>query len=130
MAPGLIVGAWVAEPLTATDGILTDSYGEADTGRRREHLSRSDGGLRAGDWSRSPRAIEDLDQGVLCLLDALRRSAEFQHLPRLPGIAGRAADAKQAGGRTGHSRGAGAASKCPGILPLRPKKIFLPRSAQ
>src|ERR1700674_5476962 len=125
-----MAGAQAAGSLTATNGILADSYGQADTGRPDEHLARSHGGLRAGHRSRSPRATENRDQGLLRLLDALRRSNEFEYMPRLSGLARRIADAEQASGRAGHPRGAGPASKCPGILPLRPKKLFLSRPAQ
>jgi hypothetical protein len=39
MVSGFAVGGCEAEPLTATNGILTDSYGPAGTGRNREHLA-------------------------------------------------------------------------------------------
>src|ERR1700730_1042250 len=83
------------DPLAATNGILADSYGEADTGRPLEYLARSDGGLRAGHRPRSPRATQDSVHGVLRVLDALRRSPEFEHLSGLFGLTGRVAGAGQ-----------------------------------
>src|SRR5258705_4553821 len=69
--------------VTVPDGIILDSHAEADT-RCNEYPARGPGGLRAGHRTRSPCATEDRHQGLLCVFDALRRSAEHEYVPRLP----------------------------------------------
>src|SRR6266699_7343062 len=65
------------------DGIILDSYGEADT-RCDEYSARGHGGLRTGDRARSPRATENRYEGILRLLDTLRGSSEHEYMSGMP----------------------------------------------
>src|SRR5882672_2800378 len=127
--PPLARSACRALRVTVPDGIILDSHGEADT-RCNEYPARGPGGLRAGYRARSPRATEDRHQGLLCVLDALWRSAEHEYVSRLPRSARGAAGPESPRRGTGPARGARIASERAGEFAVRPKELFLSRSAE
>ena len=91
---------------------------------------RNDRALRARDRPRSPRATGHRDQDFLRLPHQLRRAAEYQRLPGLPGPARRAAGAEPRGGGTGDQGRAGAELPGPPALALRAQELLLPRPSQ
>ena len=68
----------------------------------RGYLRRRSHNLRASHRPRSARSTSDGDEDFLFLLHSLRRCAEYERLPGLPGHARSLAGAEPEGGRIRH----------------------------